>query len=141
VKATSSAPKKKATPQHSAIIRECVRYLQSVAAFEAGLEAETGELEISGAGGPLGKAALDDAEMALAKLVALTSGGKKVKVFSLAEMKAMATACETLITVDASTSVLNDVQADFVESFARAAAAYFKDAAEIARKEDKHVQG
>jgi hypothetical protein len=41
----TSAPKKMATPQHSAIIKECVRYLQSVAAYVAGFEADTGEFE------------------------------------------------------------------------------------------------
>ena len=62
-----------------------------------------------------------------------TRGGK---VFSVSEMKAMAAACETLMSVDAKGSVLFGVQTDFIESFARAAVAYFKHAEEIAHQED-----
>ena len=53
-----------------------------------------------------------------------TRGGKKV--FSVDEIKAMAAACETLMSVDVKGSVLYGVQKDFIESFARAAVAYFK---------------
>jgi hypothetical protein len=70
----------------------------------------------------------------LCKLIALsaTRGGKKT--FSVHEMKAMAAACETLMSVDAKGSVLFGVQTDFIESFARAAVAYFKHAEEIAHR-------
>ena len=139
--ATSSAPKKKAAPQNSAIIMECIKYVQSVAAYVAGFEADHGDFEIAGAGGPLGDAALGNAERALCKLIALstTRGGKKV--FSVHEIKAMAAACETLMSVDAKGSVLYGVRKDFIESFARATVAYFEHAAEIASQEEKHAQG
>jgi hypothetical protein len=134
----TSAPKKKATPQHSAIIKECVRYLQSVAAYVAGFEADTGEFEIAGAGGPLGDAALVNAERAL---IALSATRRGKKVLTVHEIKAMAAACETLMSVDAKGCVLYGVQKDFIESFARATVAYFEHAAEIAHQEGKHAQG
>ena len=62
-----------------------------------------------------------------------TRGGK---VFSVSEMKAMAAACETLMSVDAKGSVLYGVQKNFIESFARATVAYFEHAEEIAHQED-----
>jgi hypothetical protein len=139
--AKSSAPKKKkAAPKHSAVIVECVRYAQSIAAYAAGFQTDTtADSEIAAAGGPLGKVALDNAEMALGKLVGATKAGKVV--LSVHEMHAVAAACDILMRVDARGCALNEVQRDFVECFALSAITYFRHAEEVASREAVCAQG
>jgi hypothetical protein len=137
------APKKptskKTAPKHSEIITECVRYAQSIAAYGAGFEADTSDdSEIAAAGGPLGKVALANAEMALVKLINATESG--AVVLSASEMKAMAAACDILMRVDARGSALTETQRDFVEGFALSAITYFKHAEESAEAHKEAVQ-
>ena len=64
-------------PEHSPVIRECVIYAQSIAAYNAGIDTDaTGNLDFGGAGsGQLGKACVDRASAALRKLNALKANG------------------------------------------------------------------
>jgi hypothetical protein len=140
-KQKSAAPKKKkAAPKYSSIIMDCVRYAQSLAAYGAGFEADTtDDNEIASAGGPLGKVALDNAEVALAKLTSATQAGRVILTFN--EMHALAAACYILTRVDARGSALTETQRDFVECFARSAVVYFRHAEEVASKAAVNAQG
>jgi hypothetical protein len=126
--ASKKPTSKKAAPKDSAIIKECVKYVQSVAAYKAGFDADADDCEIAGAGGVMGKAALESAEAAMFELLA--SWPKRT--VTVHEMKALAAVFETLMMVDAQGSVLTDMQREFVEFFARAANEYFKQAAAMA---------
>jgi hypothetical protein len=120
--ASKKPTSKKATPQHSAITRECVRYLQSVAAFNAGFDADHGNNEIAGAGGPLGNAAMNAADSALRKLAKL---GNKL---SAPEMKAKAAVFKAMMKFE-SGNLLEKDNRNFLAAFALDLELYFREAA------------
>jgi hypothetical protein len=115
---TKPSPKS-ASPKRSEIIKQSVIYLQSVAAFNAGFDADHGNCDIAGADGQLGNAALDAADRALHKL---TKFGK----LSAPEMKAKAAVFRAMMTFE-SGNILKEDRRDFLATFAIEVEYYFRD--------------
>jgi hypothetical protein len=132
-KTARKAPKKRSEKAAYPIVLECGKYLQAVAAIgaiSAGMLAhaniKTADLAEEARRLVVQHAAA--ADEALGKLVDLSAKGGKRDVH---EMTALALACEALI--DAHGRDLNEVQTDFIESFAQTAVGYFKEEAMRAR--------
>jgi hypothetical protein len=109
-------------------IEQCVIYLQSVAAYSAGCEADGYDYDIAGAGAPLGKAQLEAANRALSNLVELSAICTGKTPPSIPEIRAKAAVCEGMMKFDGP-NVLETVHIEFLEGFAREVSAYFKMAA------------
>jgi hypothetical protein len=120
-----AAEKKKAAPERSEIIKQSVIYVQSVAAFNAGLNADHGDLKLAGCGGALGDAAFDSAEQAISRLNKISQ--TRNQPLSATEMKAKAAVCAAMMEFEDG-SELNEESRLFVKHFAREAVAYFHDA-------------
>jgi hypothetical protein len=122
-RAGTSAEEKKT--RRSEIIKQGVIYVQSVAAFNAGLNADHGDLKLAGCGGALGDAAFDSAEQAISRLNKISQ--TRNQPLSATEMKAKAAVCAAMMEFEDG-SELNEESRLFVKHFAREAVAYFHDA-------------
>jgi hypothetical protein len=128
-KAAASAPQrtasktspKSASPKRSETIRQAVLYLQSIAAFNAGFDADHGNFEIAGAGGQLGNALMTAADSALHKLAKL---GSKL---SAPEMKAKAAVFRAMLQFE-SANLLERTHRDFLAAFAIELEQHFREA-------------
>ena len=140
-KTASKKTDKKAAPNHSEIIKQCVIYMQSTAGFEAGHDADaTGSGDI--AGDLLGGVLLQSAEDALDTMVGLRSKANKPPL-TVAELRSMAITCRAALDFDAGSSLTEGTGA-FVRLFAGEVDAYLRavdDAERKARAESKSKAG
>jgi hypothetical protein len=131
-----SAPKQRATKKRSEIIKNCVIYLQSIAAFKAGFDADDDDLEIAGGytGSP-GREAQDRADRALSNLTRMISSANATdKPLSFFEMRSTAVTLGALIKYEAENEISGDAL-EFIDSFARHLVSYFKSVTDAARKQ------
>ena len=117
-----AAEKKKAAPERSEIIKQSVIYVQSVAAFNAGLNADHGDLKLAGCGGSLGDMAFDSAEQAISRKNEISQTLNQP--LSAIEMKAEAAVCAAMMEFEGGND-LDEESRLFVKHFAREAVAYF----------------
>ena len=120
-KHTTKPSPKSASPKRSEIIKQSVIYLQSVAAFEAGLDADHGNFEIAGAGGHLGDALMTAADNALHKLA------KFDRLSSVPELKAKAAVFRAMMKFEPGD--LEGNHRDFLAAFAIELEQFFREAA------------
>ena len=120
-----AASKKQQAASKSVIIEQCVIYLQSVAAYSAGCEADGYNCDIAGAGAPLGKEQLEAADRALNKLVGLSASRSSKTPLSIPEIRAKAAVCEGMMKFNGP-NVLETAHILFLQGFAHEVRVYFK---------------
>jgi hypothetical protein len=121
-----TAPKKQSSkkptpPERSAIIKQCIIYFQSMAAYNAGFEADpTADSDVAGAGdGTLGGIALRKAERALLKLASISAAP------SIVEIKAKINVLEGIFQFERGNN-LPDEAGEYIKHFAAELREYFK---------------
>jgi hypothetical protein len=121
-------PSKSTTSDQSEIIKNCVRYLQCTAGFNAGHDADPTDGEI--AGGALGSVLLRNADQALNTVVDLRSKSNKPPL-TVAELRAIAATCKGALDFNAGCVIEKETVA-FVRLFANEVGAYLREVQESA---------
>jgi hypothetical protein len=128
-----SAPKEPAAKKQSEVVKQCVIYMQSTAAFEAGFAADDDEFEMAATNpGSPGAEVHDRARKALSSLISLAVPNRE---FSFSEMKAMAITLKGILNFERGNVLSGEVQ-KYVQAFAHLLVIYFRNEAEALRRQN-----